>query len=43
MAAMINANDREMSQSSGGRIGQMIPRMDMYSGPKRYWRQSVTP
>lgn len=43
MAAMIAANSREMSQASGGRMGQMIPRMDMYSGPRRYWRQSVTP
>ena len=43
MAAMITANDREMAQSSGGRVGQMIPRMDMYSGPRRYWKQSVTP
>lgn len=42
MAAMISANDREMSQASGGRVGQMIPRLDMYSGPRRYWRQNVT-
>ena len=43
MAAMISANDRELAQSSGGRVGQFIPRLDMYSGPRRYWRQSVTP
>ena len=43
MAAMISANDREMSQSSGGRLGRLIPRLDTYSGPRRYWRQSVTP
>ena len=43
MAAMIASNNREMAQASGGRLGQMIPRMDMYSGPRRYWRQSVTP
>ena len=43
MAAMISANDREMAQSSGGRVGQFIPRLDMYSGPRRYWKQSVTP
>jgi hypothetical protein len=39
MTAMISANDRELAQSSGGRVGQMIPRLDMYSGPRRYWRQ----
>lgn len=39
MNAMISANDRELSQSSGGRVGQMIPRLDMSSGPRRYWRQ----
>jgi hypothetical protein len=39
MLAMISANDRELSQSSGGRVGQMIPRLDMYSGPRRYWKQ----
>lgn len=43
MAAMISANDREMAQASGGRVGQMIPRLDMYSGPRRYWRQNVSP
>lgn len=43
MAAMISANDREMSQASGGRMGRLIPRLDQYSGPRRYWRQSVTP
>lgn len=42
MAAMISANDREMSQSSGGRLGRLIPRLDTYSGPRRYWRQNVT-
>jgi hypothetical protein len=43
MSAMISSNDREMSQSSGGRIGRLIPRLDTYSGPRRYWRQNVTP
>lgn len=43
MGAMISANDREMSQASGGRLGRLIPRLDQYSGPRRYWRQSVTP
>jgi hypothetical protein len=39
MKAMISANNRELSQASSGRIGEMIPRMDMYTGPRRYWRQ----
>lgn len=39
MKAMISANNREMSQSSAGRLGEMIPRLDMHSGPRRYWRQ----
>lgn len=43
MAAMIASNDREMAQSSGGKVGQFIPRLDMYSGPRRYWKQGVTP
>ena len=40
MAAMIAANNRELSQSAGGRVGQAIPRLDMYTGPKRFWRQN---
>lgn len=39
MKAMIAANNREMGQASAGRLGEMIPRMDMYTGPRRYWRQ----
>lgn len=39
MKAMISANNREMGQASAGRVGEMIPRMDMFSGPRRYWRQ----
>lgn len=39
MRAMIAATDREMAQASAGRLGELIPRMDMYTGPRRYWRQ----
>lgn len=40
MQAMIDANSREMSQTGGVRYSGMIPRLDMFSGPRRYWRQS---
>jgi len=39
MGALIKADDRELAQSGGGRMMQFIPRMDMHSGPRRYWRQ----
>lgn len=41
MQAMIDANSREMSQTGGIRFAGLIPRLDMFSGPKRYWRQSA--
>ena len=41
MQAMIDANNRELSQSSGGRLGAFIPRLDMFSGPRRWWRQGT--
>lgn len=39
MNALIKSDDRELAQSGGGRLMQFIPRMDMHSGPRRYWRQ----
>lgn len=39
MRAMIDANNRELSQSGGGRLGMFIPRLDQFSGPKRFWKQ----
>lgn len=41
MQALISANSREMGQTGGARYGGLIPRLDMFSGPKRYWRQSA--
>lgn len=41
MQALISANSREMGQTGGSRYGGLIPRLDMFSGPKRYWRQTV--
>lgn len=39
MRAMIDANNRELSQSGGGRLGMFIPRLDQFSGPRRFWKQ----
>lgn len=41
MQALIQANSREFSQMGGIRYSGVIPRLDMFSGPKRYWRQSA--
>lgn len=41
MQAMISANSREMGQTGGIRYGGLIARLDMFSGPRRYWRQTV--
>lgn len=41
MQALISANSREMGQTGGLRYGGLVPRLDMFSGPRRYWRQTV--
>lgn len=42
MQALIDSNSREMAQTGGMRYAGMIPRLDNFSGPRRYWRQSAT-